>query len=86
MPDLSKQVNIGRELEKKLILAGISNLDELKIAGSRQAFLQIREIDSDTCINMLYALQGAIEDIRWHNLSTESKLDLKNFYNAVCGK
>ncbi|WP_372481128.1 TfoX/Sxy family DNA transformation protein [Clostridium tagluense] len=29
----------------------------------------------------LYALEGAVQGIRWHNLSGEIKDELKEFYN-----
>lgn len=83
MSDLSKQVNIGKELERKLTLVGINSVDELKAAGSEKAFLLIKAIDSGACINMLYALEGAVNDTRWHNLPAERKMELKAFFNST---
>jgi len=39
--------------------------------------------NSGVCINMLYALEGAIQGIRWHGLSKERKLELKEYYNSL---
>jgi DNA transformation protein len=68
MGELSKLPNIGNELEKTLNLAGIKTADELIRLGSRETFIRIRSIDPDPCINKLYALEGACQQIRWHQL------------------
>lgn len=81
MTDLSKLVNIGKILEKQLNHIGINTFEELKNLGSKKTWLLIRDIDQSACLNRLYALEGAIKGIRWHNLSDETKKELKNFYN-----
>jgi len=83
MSSLSKHINIGKELEKKLTLVGINSIEELKAAGSEKAFLRIKAIDSGACINMLYAIEGAVNDIRWHNLPADRKMELKAFFNST---
>ena len=40
-----------------------------------------KEIDDRACLNRLMALEGAIQNIRWHNLSEEDKDNLRDFYN-----
>ena len=77
MGELSKLPNIGKSVEEQLNLVGINTVEDLKIIGSKEAWLKIREIDKSACINRLYALEGAVEGIRWHNLSEEKKLMLK---------
>jgi DNA transformation protein len=68
-------------VEEQLNLVGISTVKDLKKVGSKEAWLKIREIDESACINRLYALEGAIVGIRWHDLPVEVKMDLKDFYN-----
>jgi len=89
MSDLSKQVNIGKELETKLIKVGISSFEELKRTGAEKAFLKIQKIDSGACLSLLNAIEGAILGLRWHNLPTERKQELiqffkKNQFNNRC--
>lgn len=81
MGELSKLPNIGKNVEEQLNLVGISTVKDLKKVGSKEAWLKIREMDESACINRLYALEGAIVGIRWHNLPAEVKMDLKDFYN-----
>ena len=78
---LSKMPNIGSTLEKKLIEAGINTPEELKKLGSKDAFIKIKFVDNTACYNMLCALEGAIQGVRWHNLSDDTKKDLKSFFN-----
>jgi DNA transformation protein len=83
MGELSKLPNIGKSVEEQLNLVGINTVEDLKIIGSKEAWLKIREIDKSACINRLYALEGAVEGIRWHYLSEEKKLMLKEFYGFI---
>ena len=81
MGELSKMPNIGKVLEKQLNDVGINTNDDLINLGSKEAWLKIKEIDDSACLNRLMALEGAIQNIRWHNLSEEDKDNLRNFYN-----
>lgn len=81
MNKLNKLPNIGKILAEKLEKVGITNFEELKISGSQNAFLKLVTIDQSACLNMLYALEGAIQGIRWHQLSVDSKAELKEFYH-----
>ena len=85
MGELSKLPNIGEKLEAQLEEVGIHTIEELKKAGSKQAWLDIKAIDNSACINRLCALEGAIQGTRWHSLSSEVKGQLKEFYNSVKG-
>jgi len=78
-----KAINIGSTLSDKLLSAGINSIDELESVGSEDAFIRIRTIDSSACLNMLYALEGAIRDIRWHDLDISKKNELKDFFNTL---
>ncbi|WP_407461838.1 TfoX/Sxy family protein [Methanobrevibacter sp.] len=81
MGELSKLPNIGKVLEKQLNDVGINTIDDLINLGSKETWLKIKEIDDSACLNRLMALEGAIQNIRWHNLSEEDKENLKVFYN-----
>ena len=81
MGELSKLPNIGKVLEKQLNDVGINTSDDLINLGSKEAWLKTKEIDDSACLNRLMALEGAIQNIRWHNLSEEDKDNLRNFYN-----
>ncbi|WP_407462236.1 TfoX/Sxy family protein [Methanobrevibacter sp.] len=81
MGELSKLPNIGKIVEKQLNDVGISTVDELLNLGSKEAWLKIKEVDDSACLNRLMALEGAIQNIRWHDLSDDDKKNLKEFYD-----
>lgn len=81
---LTDMPNIGPELEKKLIKANIHTPEDLKIFGSRGAFLRLKTIyPAEAYINMLYALEGAIQGIRWHQLNQIVRDELKDYYQRL---
>ena len=71
MGELSKLPNIGKVVEKQLNEVGINTVDDLINIGSKEAWLKIKKIDESACINRLMALEGAIQNIRWYNLSAD---------------
>lgn len=75
--------NIGKTLAEKLIFAGIETPQQLFTFGSENAFIKLATIDENACINQLYALEGAIQGIRWHDLSRERKLELLEFFKSL---
>ncbi len=84
MRSLTDLPNIGRTLASKLNLIGIKNEQELKQLGSENAIIRILTLkNSGVCINMIYALEGAIQGIRWHGLEKVRKQELKEFYRLI---
>lgn len=80
MGELSKLPNIGSKLEEQLKSIGINTFEDLEKIGSCEAWVRILANDPSACINRLYALEGAIKGIRWHNLDEETKSTLRDFY------
>jgi len=75
---LSELPNIGKELEMRLNSVGIHNPAELAELGSVGVLKRLDVLNSPGCLNMLYALEGAIRGTRWHNLPSPLKDELKN--------
>ncbi|GEM_PF-87358 len=80
--ELAELPNIGAVTEKQLNLVGIYTFEQLKKAGSKNAWLRIKAIDDSACIHRLYSFEGAILGIKKSQLPEEIKKDLKLFYNA----
>lgn len=81
MSELTELPNIGTTLSEKLHQVGIHTSEQLKEVGSENAIIRISTIhNSGVCINMLYALEGAIQGKRWHKLSGKCKAELKESY------
>ncbi|SFM27787.1 TfoX/Sxy family protein [Methanolobus profundi] len=83
MGDLTKMPNIGKKVEEQLLEAGVETPADLIELGSRKTFERLLIIDESSCINKLYALEGAIQGIRWHHLPEEEKKALKEYYLSL---
>jgi len=84
MKSITELPNIGKALAKKLNAVGIKNEEDLRSVGSENAIIKISTIEnSGACINMLYAIEGAIQGIRWHGIDKERKQELKEFYRMM---
>ena len=86
MKKLTDLPNIGKSVARQLEQVGIAAPEELQAVGAKEAWLRILAIDDSACINRLCALEGALEGVRWHDLSAETKADLKAFYEEHKGK
>lgn len=82
MKKLSDLPNIGNIMEKRLEAVGINDVETLMRIGSKEAFIRLFSHEGDTCFSSLCGLEGAIQEIRWHHLSSETKADLKRFFEA----
>lgn len=81
--DLSTHVNIGKDTEAKLLEAGIHSFEELKAIGSEGAFLRLQAFDPGACLNLLYALDGAVSGVKKKDLPPERKQALQQFYKSA---
>ena len=75
--ELTRLPNIGKVLARKLHQAGITSYDDLIDLGSVEAYLRIWDHKGVIGYNMLYALEGAIQGVRWHDLSAEQRQTVK---------
>jgi DNA transformation protein and related proteins len=81
--DLIEQINIGKDTAAKLKKVGIDTFEQLKAIGSRNAFLMLQTIDAGACLSLLYALEGAIEGVKYNKLPAEKKRELQEFFAQV---
>ena len=83
MRDLLNLPNIGEVLAEKLNKIGVTSHIDLTSIGSIEAVMKIDESDLTTCYNMLYALEGAVQGIRWHGIPKEERQALKKEYDLA---
>lgn len=79
--DLTKIQNIGKETARKLNEAGIDSYDTLVHLGTEKVFMKLKSKNPDTCINLLYSVEGAIEGVKWNEIPKERKFELIEFFN-----
>lgn len=61
--------NIGKEMGKKLKAVGVDSSEKLCELGSKEAFSKLKAVYPRVCLVHLYALEGAIRDIEFNQLS-----------------
>jgi len=83
MTDLTTLRNIGKEMESKLKSVGIATAEELKAAGSREAFLRVKLRYPYVCLVHLYTLEGAVSGIEYNQLAEDVKRSLKEYNDAL---
>lgn len=83
MSKLSDLPNIGKHLEQTLMAVDVTTAEDLRSLGSREAFRRIRHSDDTACLNKLYALEGAVQGVRWHFLPEAEKKVLKDFMQSL---
>lgn len=81
--ELEELQNIGKVTAELLRKAGIHTIEELIKLGSKEAFMRMLIIDPTLCINMLYALEGAIQGVKDYSLDEKTKQNLKDFYRHL---
>lgn len=83
-PMLTDLPNIGREVAKLLVAAGIRTPQDLTHLGAIAAAERIRSIrpDDPPCRSMLAGLEGAIRGIRWHTIPKEQRESLWKEYQS----
>lgn len=84
MKKLIEIPNVGMVLAHKLDGIGVENQQQLRELGSENALIRISELENNgACLNMLYAIEGAVQGIRWHALDKSRKQELKEFYRMI---
>ncbi|MGC9331075.1 MAG: TfoX/Sxy family DNA transformation protein [Bacteroidales bacterium] len=83
MTKLSESLNIGKVLELKLENVGISSLEELKKVGSEEAFARVKQIDKNAGRSILFAIDGAVQGVKWHEIPEERKEKLRAYFNEL---
>lgn len=79
MSELTTMTNIGKEMAKKLTVVGIDSSEKLIELGAKQAYVKMKETYPQVCLVHLYALEGAIHNTEFNNLSEDKKRELKEF-------
>ena len=83
MIKLTSMMNLGEEMERKLLSVGIGSAEELMAVGAKEAFSRLKARYPQVCLVHLYALEGAVEQVEFNALSDETKEDLKAFSDSL---
>ncbi|MFG1691582.1 TfoX/Sxy family protein [Gemmatimonadota bacterium] len=74
--ELSELPNIGGTLESLLREHGVTSPEELRSLGAVETCRRLH-LRGEACVNKLYALEGPIRGIRWHDIPQEEREALR---------
>jgi len=74
--ELLQLKNLGMASVNILHAVGINTFSELRKVGAVEAYRRIKGRDINVSKVMLYALQGALLNVHWNDLSPDLKLQL----------
>ena len=76
---LEKMRNLGPIIAGRLRTIGIETPDELRRLGAIEAYVRLkRAFPVETTHAQLYALHGAVNDVRWYVLPEEARAALRD--------
>ncbi len=74
--------NIGKELERKLNLAGIESAEDLISIGSKEAYFKLKTALSRDLFRASVCASGAIDNIDFNMLTEETKKRFKRHFRT----
>ncbi|MCK5650453.1 MAG: TfoX/Sxy family protein [Gemmatimonadetes bacterium] len=69
---LSDLPNIGPTLESLLREHGVASPEELRSLGAMETCRRL-QLRGEACVNKLYAIEGALRGVRWHDIPQEER-------------
>lgn len=76
--NLQEMLNLGPVTARRLQAVSMDTPADLERVGSVEAFHRVeQEFPHETTLVLLYALEGALQDIPWTTLTEEVKVDLR---------
>lgn len=77
MAGIGDLLNLGPVSAGWLETVGIRSYDDLEGLGSVEAYLLVKEAFPAASANLLYALEGALRDVRWDDLPVADRAALR---------
>ncbi|MEM9657669.1 MAG: TfoX/Sxy family protein [Planctomycetota bacterium] len=77
MDQLHSLRNVGPASAAWLAAVGVGSLADLRRIGSVAAYARVRRVRPQASRNLLWALEGALRNCDWRDLSNEDKAQLE---------
>ncbi|MFI8717331.1 TfoX/Sxy family protein [Stenotrophomonas sp. NPDC077464] len=79
----AKLRNIGPKSAAWLRQVGLRTAEDLTAAGAVGAFVKVRRAGFKPSLNLLYSLEGALQDCHWQELPEARRAELVAEYDAI---
>lgn len=73
---LASLKNLGPRSAAMLDKAGIEDVDTLHALGAVRAYAQVKQAGLKPSLNLLWALEGAIQGVHWQTVVTKQRFEL----------
>lgn len=83
MTPIIKAANLGPKSAAWLSKIGVTSLEELRELGSIEVMLRLKQSGIPASLNLLYALEGALEGRHWQDIKRERKGELVLMWDAA---
>ena len=79
--------NLGPKSAAQIVAVGIDGPDEIRELGAAVVFHRVKSRFPDsTSFNLLWALQGALMEINWHDIPDEIKRQLLSEVDSLTNR
>lgn len=68
--------NVGPKSAAWLRQVGVRTLEDLRAVGVIETFMKVKRAGFRPSLNLLYAMQGALDDCHWADLPEDTKISL----------
>lgn len=76
MSNIADLPNFGPKSQQMLALAGIDTVERLRELGAVRAYVQVKRAGTNTSLNLLWALEGALSGQHWREVAKHERLRL----------
>lgn len=73
---LAGALNLGPKSAAVLASAGIATLEQLRHVGAVAAYVKAKRTGANVSLNLLWALEGAINGLHWRKVAREHRTTL----------
>ncbi|MFT4179403.1 MAG: TfoX/Sxy family protein [Thermomonas sp.] len=78
-----KMRNIGPKSAAWLRQVGLRTLDDIAAIGAVEAYMKVRRAGFKCSMNLLFSLEGALQDCHWNELPEARRLELQQAVEAA---
>ena len=69
--------NLGPKSAAQIVAVGIDGPDEIRTVGAANVYHRVKsKFPNSTSLNLLWALQGALMELHWHDVPDDIKRQL----------
>jgi DNA transformation protein len=85
MAELTTMRNVGPSSAAWLAAVGVATISDLRKIGAVAAYARVKRVRPQASLNLLWALEGAVEDVDWRDITADRKQWLRRELRRLIG-